>query len=211
MDRGAWWAVVHGVTTSWTWLHFHSHVSLSCIGGGNGNSLQCSCLENSRVGGSWWAAVYGVAQSQTQLKWLSSSSSQDSNVRHTVLWSGWAKRGIGQKGRFSLVFWLQGVCGWNRSLGVTCIFCTQTHSSECINRSHSHLIVKEIILELSRTPISVSFLFPRGPALTCKAVPKRQTKSTWQYSTAYLRLGSDFPWRPCAPLKYFLALIFTEK
>ena len=26
MDRGAWWAIVHGVTESWTWLsdkHFH--------------------------------------------------------------------------------------------------------------------------------------------------------------------------------------------
>ena len=54
-------------------LHFH--FSLSCIGEGNGNPLQCSCLENSRVGGAWWAAVYGVAQSQTQLKQLSSSSS----------------------------------------------------------------------------------------------------------------------------------------
>ena len=49
--------------------------SLSRIGEGNGNPLQCSCLENPRVGGAWWAAVYGVAQSQTRLKWLSSSSS----------------------------------------------------------------------------------------------------------------------------------------
>ena len=53
-------------------LHFH--FSLSCIGEGNGNLLQCSCLENPRVGVAWWAAVYGVAQSQTGLKWLSSSS-----------------------------------------------------------------------------------------------------------------------------------------
>ena len=29
-------------------LHFH--FSLSCIGEGNGNPLQCSCLENPRVG-----------------------------------------------------------------------------------------------------------------------------------------------------------------
>ena len=49
------------------------HFSLSCIGEGNGNSLQCSCLENSRDGGASWAAVYGVAQSRTQLKRLSSS------------------------------------------------------------------------------------------------------------------------------------------
>ena len=53
-------------------LHFH--FSLSCIGEGNGNPLQCSCLENPRVGEAWWAAVYGVAQSWTRLKWLSSSS-----------------------------------------------------------------------------------------------------------------------------------------
>ena len=47
-----------------------------CTGEGNGNPLQCSCLENPRVGGAWWAAVYGVTQSRTWLKWLSSSSSR---------------------------------------------------------------------------------------------------------------------------------------
>ena len=25
MDRGAWWATVHGVTKSWTWLNMHTH------------------------------------------------------------------------------------------------------------------------------------------------------------------------------------------
>ena len=34
-------------------------------GEGNGNPLQCSCLENPRVGGAWWASVYGVAHSRT--------------------------------------------------------------------------------------------------------------------------------------------------
>ena len=52
-------------------LHFH--FSLSCIGVENGNPLQCSCLENPRVGETWWAAVYGVPQSWTRLKRLSSS------------------------------------------------------------------------------------------------------------------------------------------
>ena len=78
MDRGAWWAAVHGVTESGTWLSdftFTFHYSLSCIGEGNGNPLQCSCLENPKDGGAWWATVYGVTQSQTRLKWLSSSSS----------------------------------------------------------------------------------------------------------------------------------------
>ena len=76
MDRGAWWAAVHGVTKSWTLTErLHFHFLLSCIGEGNGNPLQCSCLENPRDGGAWWAAVYGVGQSRTRLKRLSSSSS----------------------------------------------------------------------------------------------------------------------------------------
>ena len=74
MDRGAWWAAVHGVTTE----QLHFHFSLSCIGEGNSNPLQCSCLENPRNRRTWWAAVYGVAQSRTRLKRLSSSSSSSS-------------------------------------------------------------------------------------------------------------------------------------
>ena len=78
MDRGAWWAAVHGAAKSRTRLSdftFTFHFPLSCIGEGNGNPLQCSCLENPRDRGAWWAAVYGVAQSQTRLKQLSSISS----------------------------------------------------------------------------------------------------------------------------------------
>ena len=60
-------------------LHFH--FSLSYIGEGNGNPLQCSCLENPRVGEAWWAAVYGVTQSRTRLKQLSSSSSSNPLLR----------------------------------------------------------------------------------------------------------------------------------
>ena len=63
-----------GHTESDTTERLHFHFSLSCIGEGNGNSLQCSCLENTRDRGAWWAAVYGVAQSRTRLKRLSSSS-----------------------------------------------------------------------------------------------------------------------------------------
>ena len=73
MDRGAWWAAVHGVAGSRARLHFH--FSLSCIGEGNGNPLQCSCLENPRDSGAWWAPVSGAAQSRTRLKRLSSRSS----------------------------------------------------------------------------------------------------------------------------------------
>ena len=36
-------------------------------GVGNGNTLQYSCLENSKARGAWWATVTGVVKSQTQL------------------------------------------------------------------------------------------------------------------------------------------------
>ena len=90
MDRGAWWAAVHGVAKSGTRLSdftFTFHFPLSCIGEGNGNPLQCSCLENPRDGGAWWAAVYGVAQSRTRLKRLNSSSSKitaDGDCSHEI-------------------------------------------------------------------------------------------------------------------------------
>ena len=72
MDRGAWWAAVHRLTQSWTWL---KQLSMhACTGEGNGNPLQYSCLENSRGRGAWWATVCGVAQSWTRLKRLSSSA-----------------------------------------------------------------------------------------------------------------------------------------
>ena len=81
VDRGAWWASVHGVAQSWTWL---KRLSVhACIGERNGNPLQCSCLENPRDRGAWWAAIYGVAQSQTWLK-RHSSSSQFSSWK--ILW-----------------------------------------------------------------------------------------------------------------------------
>ena len=73
MNRGAWWAAVHGVAQNRTRLkQLHMH---ACIGEGNGNPLQYSCLENPRDRGAWWAAINGVAQSRTRLKQLSRSSS----------------------------------------------------------------------------------------------------------------------------------------
>ena len=63
MDRGGWWAAVHGVAQSRTQL---KRLSMhACIGEGIGNPLQYSCLENPRDRGAWWAAIYGVAESDT--------------------------------------------------------------------------------------------------------------------------------------------------
>ena len=30
VDRGAWWATIHDVTKSWTWLRMHTHACLFC-------------------------------------------------------------------------------------------------------------------------------------------------------------------------------------
>ena len=85
VDRGAWWAALHGVAQSRTGL---KRLSMhACIGEGNGNPLQYSCLENPRDRGAWWASVCGVTQSWTQLKRLSNSSSSNRCVvvSHVVL------------------------------------------------------------------------------------------------------------------------------
>ena len=77
MDRGAWWAAVHGVSKSQTRLSdltftFHFHALEKAM------ATHSSVLAW-RIPGmeeAWGAAVYGVAQSQTGLKRLSSSSRQ---------------------------------------------------------------------------------------------------------------------------------------
>ena len=73
MDRGAWWAAVHGVSKSRTRLSdftfaFHFHVLEK-------EMATHSSVLAWRISG-MVAAVYGVAQSRTRLKWLSSSSSK---------------------------------------------------------------------------------------------------------------------------------------
>ena len=83
MDRGAWWAAIHGVTQSRTRLKQLS--TQVCIGEGNGNPLHYSCLENLKDTGTRWAAVYGAAQSWPRLKQPSSSSSSTlSEVLHYI-------------------------------------------------------------------------------------------------------------------------------
>ena len=106
MGKGAWWAAVHGVAKSRTWLSnwLDFHFSLSCIGEGNGNPLQCPCPENPRDGGAWWAAICGVAQSRTWLKRLSSSSSSSSKKLFAEIvgnywWTGFLKKSIWKKVR----------------------------------------------------------------------------------------------------------------
>ena len=75
MDRGAWWATVHGVAKSRTRLSdftFPFHFP----------ALEKEMATHSSVlawkipgTGAWWAATYGVIQSRARLKRLSSSSS----------------------------------------------------------------------------------------------------------------------------------------
>ena len=75
MDRGAWWAAVHGVSKSWIQLsdftftfHFHSLEKEMAT-----HSSVLAWRVSPRDEGAWWAAIYGVTQSRTRLKWLSSS------------------------------------------------------------------------------------------------------------------------------------------
>ena len=82
MDRGAWWATVHGVTKSRTRLSDYARVhaiagdtgdtgsvpgSGRSPGEGSGNPLQYSRLGNSMDRGAWQAADLGVAKSRTRL------------------------------------------------------------------------------------------------------------------------------------------------
>ena len=65
MDRGAWWAAVHGVAQSRTRL---KRLSMhACIGEGSVNPFQYSCPENPMDGGAWWSTVHGVAKNQILL------------------------------------------------------------------------------------------------------------------------------------------------
>ena len=73
MDRGSWWAAVHGVSKSLT-RQVTEHARRKIIepiyavfGEGDGTPLQYSCLENPMDGGAWWAAVHGVVKSRTRL------------------------------------------------------------------------------------------------------------------------------------------------
>ena len=105
MDRGAWWAAVHRVAHSWTWLKWLS--MLACFREGNGNPLQYSCLENPRDRGAWWAAVYEVTQNQTRWKWLSSSSSSSIGQRRSL-----AKLSVHVRGSYIRMWVLWDVIHW---------------------------------------------------------------------------------------------------
>ena len=73
MDRGDWWAAVHGMAKSQTRLSnftftFHFHTLEK-------EMATHSSILTWRIPGTeaWWAATCGVTQSQTRLTWLSSN------------------------------------------------------------------------------------------------------------------------------------------
>ena len=79
MDRGAWWAAVHSVAKSQTWLSdftftFHFHALEKEMA--THSSVLAWRIPGTGEPGGLVGAVYGVAQSRTQLKRLISSSSR---------------------------------------------------------------------------------------------------------------------------------------
>ena len=52
-----------GCEESDTTERLHFHFSLSCIEEGNGNPLQCSCLENPRMGSMVGCRLWGCTES----------------------------------------------------------------------------------------------------------------------------------------------------
>ena len=68
MDRGAWWATVHGVAKSQTQLKQLSTTAQArreSYGEGNGSPLQRSCLENPREGSLVGCRLWGHTESDT--------------------------------------------------------------------------------------------------------------------------------------------------
>ena len=89
MDGGAWWAAVHGVTKSRTWLrdfaftfHFHALEKETA----NHSSILAWRIPGM---GAWWAAVYGIAQSRTRLTWLSIAPPLGQSLRDPGFYPPW--------------------------------------------------------------------------------------------------------------------------
>ena len=77
MDEGAWWAAVHGVDKSLTWLSdftFTFHFPALEKEMATHSSVLAWRIPGTET---WWAAVYGVVERRTWLKRLSSSSKWD--------------------------------------------------------------------------------------------------------------------------------------
>ena len=77
MDRGAWWAAVHGVAEGRTQLSDLLSLFTFMHWRREWQPTPVFWPGESQGWGAWWAAVYGVAQSWTWLKRLSSSSSSN--------------------------------------------------------------------------------------------------------------------------------------
>ena len=84
MDGGAWWAAVHGVVKSRTWLSDFTFTFLHWR-----RKWQPTPLLLPGESQGWRSlvgCVYGVAQSRTRLKQLSSSSNKRTNHHHQSVW-----------------------------------------------------------------------------------------------------------------------------
>ena len=111
MNGGAWWAAVHGVVKSRTWLSnftftFHFHILEKEMA--TPSSILAWRIPGTRA---WWAAIYGVTQNRTWLMWLSSSCRTIMGVSQVALVVTLSAR---QQKRHRCIEQFFGLCGRGR-------------------------------------------------------------------------------------------------
>ena len=132
MDRGVWWATVHGVAKSQTWLSnfsftFHFH-ALEKAMAPHSSTLAWKTPWVEKPGG---LPVYGVAQSQT---WLKRRSSKPTSG-YVLTWQGWLADGKSEQNSIAIMTYKKTLTG---ALSPTKLLSCPVSLGALLNFSNSH-------------------------------------------------------------------------